>query len=310
MVTARERAHALDLLASMRRRMEEQISDPPTHDILKAGDTVLICKLQSERGKKLNGKMGLLESFTKNKERWVVLLEQENVLLKCINLKKVATRDKKTIEYLRSLGLKGETPEIIFSFLPQCSQCNNRIESEFFDLIGCSDWKNLTRNDSRCKECLVPKQINELLIEEATKQGRCEVIKMLVDWNADININGADSDTALIMSISSENKDCFDLLLSMGADVNKTRQDGWTPLMQAVNHPKEYYVTTLLRANANVNAAKASGEDALSYTYHMCWEKRFKALVSSHSSQEFDSAAVINAERKYQETLNYASSYV
>ncbi|MCJ1262547.1 hypothetical protein MMC22_002417 [Lobaria immixta] len=100
----------------------------------------------------------------------------------------------------------------------------------------------------------------ETALHYAPSQGNLETLKLLLDAKADISIQGRYEQTALDTAAAKGYLEIVKLLLNARADVNI--RDRWqnTPLHQAVSQGHVEVVKLLLSARANVNIQDSGGE--------------------------------------------------
>ncbi|KAK0636629.1 hypothetical protein B0T17DRAFT_86028 [Bombardia bombarda] len=91
----------------------------------------------------------------------------------------------------------------------------------------------------------------EPLLHTAAKRGNCEIVKMLLDHNADINERNDKGMTALHIAIEHNQGKVVMLLLQNGVDVNATDNEGHTALSLAVNNNCEAGVRLFLLHGAD-----------------------------------------------------------
>ena len=60
-----------------------------------------------------------------------------------------------------------------------------------------------------------------------------EIVKLLIQYNADVNAKRNDGYTALILAVKSKKEDIIEILLQNNANVNPKDQEGRTPLFLA-----------------------------------------------------------------------------
>ena len=110
------------------------------------------------------------------------------------------------------------------------------------------------------------------LINAADDGCYSRIVKVLLEFGADVNYKTEEGITALGRASVSGDSKSVRLLLEHGADVNVRDNEGWTPLMIASNLGNKEVVKVLLEAGADVNIknnenktacdlAKGSGED-------------------------------------------------
>ncbi|WP_144149937.1 ankyrin repeat domain-containing protein [Brachyspira hyodysenteriae] len=103
---------------------------------------------------------------------------------------------------------------------------------------------------------------NALLL--ASRNHYKEIIKILLEHNADVNFKSCSNNTAL--EYISNNDNNFDIALEFikrGADVNAIDNDGITPLMYAASYNAEKILNLLIENNADINIQSKSGFNAL-----------------------------------------------
>ena len=83
---------------------------------------------------------------------------------------------------------------------------------------------------------------NDTPLHNATHRGRLDLVRLLVEYGADMDIANNRGETPLRMAVDSVggNLDSLRYLLEQGADVNKADNDGNTPLLYAVKMGNYY----------------------------------------------------------------------
>jgi ankyrin repeat protein len=116
-------------------------------------------------------------------------------------------------------------------------------------------------------------------LHKAVRLGSIEIVKELLDFNADINIVESTDNpyTPLAASASEKNNAIFNLLIQFRADVNFTvRSNLYTPLVQSIMYDAFDLMETLLKSGANVNGSiEGDNETPL---YEAVTKKDTKAL--------------------------------
>ena len=96
-----------------------------------------------------------------------------------------------------------------------------------------------------------------------------EMIKLLLNAGADVNLNGKNIGwTMLSKNLESNEHDAEEiirLLIAAGADVNAKMNRGWTALMSSVQLHNITFVKLLLAAGADINSKDDKGETALMF---------------------------------------------
>lgn len=104
---------------------------------------------------------------------------------------------------------------------------------------------------------------------EASQVGNIEVVKVLLDAGADVNLKDEYDDTALLFSTWKCRTAVTQLLIDKGADVNiQNKGHEATPLMQAAECGDVTSVKALLGRGAKANVTHKTGEGALLYNVY------------------------------------------
>lgn len=91
----------------------------------------------------------------------------------------------------------------------------------------------------------------------------CEVVEVLLEYNANVNIQGHQNRTALMMAAQEGSENIVEILLAHSADVNIKDKDNETALTNAARNNKFEIVTILLKHNANVDTQGKDNQTAL-----------------------------------------------
>jgi uncharacterized protein len=97
----------------------------------------------------------------------------------------------------------------------------------------------------------------------AAARGNLKVMRLLLDWQADVNILDSGGNTALLHAAMRGRADAVRLLLKHGAKVNTPSSHGWTPLMAAAWEGHTSVVKDLLKRGANANLVNSEHRSAL-----------------------------------------------
>lgn len=103
------------------------------------------------------------------------------------------------------------------------------------------------------------------LLSFASFKGNEEMVKMLMERGADVNLKSEVGSTALINSARSGNKTILEMLINNGADVNAQESDGRTALMYAAWGNRTEIFKMLLAAGADVSLKDKNGDTALEW---------------------------------------------
>lgn len=115
-----------------------------------------------------------------------------------------------------------------------------------------------------------------------------ELVKLLIQNGADVNMKGQNGMTALHRVTLRKSPLCTKLLIDAGADVNVRQNDGgWTPLYHAVGNADEETVR-LLRAKADLNTECKPGRIPILHSI-ACGRDRILAMLIDHGG-DFDSS--------------------
>ncbi len=132
------------------------------------------------------------------------------------------------------------------------------------------------------------KDTNRTALIIAVDHNRNDIVKLLLQKNADVNHKDVTGRTALMYAIENNNTEIVKLLLNSGADVNQTNKAGQTALIIAVNHNRNDIVKLLLQKNADVNHKDATGKTALNYAVIYRNEEIIKLLTNSRIESQKD----------------------
>ena len=94
----------------------------------------------------------------------------------------------------------------------------------------------------------------------AAQAGKLEIVKFLIDSNADPHAVKADSSTALHDAAYNGNVEVCQLLLDKNADINVPDEDGWTPLHYAAARGDDTAFSFLIQRGADPDAKTDDGK--------------------------------------------------
>ena len=97
------------------------------------------------------------------------------------------------------------------------------------------------------------------LLRASTELVRESFMSVLLDRGADVNVEGSDGGTALMIASLQGHPSCISLLLDRGADVNAKTNNGATALMLASLHGHPSCISMLLDRGADVDAIANDG---------------------------------------------------
>ncbi len=95
------------------------------------------------------------------------------------------------------------------------------------------------------------KGVSPLIV--ASSRGDTELVSLLLQSGADVNVQDAKGRSALMSASKSGHPEVFSVLLQSGANVNKQNREGESSLMFASRNGHREIVSILLQSGANVN---------------------------------------------------------
>lgn len=99
----------------------------------------------------------------------------------------------------------------------------------------------------------------------ASQKGARDIVKLLVENGADVNLANNHSSTPLHIVSQSGNKEIVAVLLENGADINGTDKEGKTPLIYSLADGRTEFTKFLLSKGADKNIKDNAGYSALDY---------------------------------------------
>jgi hypothetical protein len=203
-------------------------------------------------------------SFLKTLDSLQIFLEAENKAFK----KQEAAREViKAQDTLLRMGVP-----VTGEALAQCAADDRVQEVSLFLAAGFSP-------DTRDKAG-VP------MINIAARNGSREVLKLLIQSGAEINLTADDrGSSALIDSAIGRYVDLVSDLIESGADVDIQSKDGQTALVMAVGADDEVVTEALLKAGANPDLSDSLGVSARKYA-NLFHNGSMLALFETYASQK------------------------
>jgi hypothetical protein len=119
-----------------------------------------------------------------------------------------------------------------------------------------------------------PGELHETAIMEAADLGNVDLVRLLLDHRADVNLKDDNGSTAVLNAAASDKANAIRILLANGADVNAKDGLGNTPLMECMfSHPSSKIngseidhlrcLQLLIAHGADVNAKDSDGSTAI-----------------------------------------------
>lgn len=93
------------------------------------------------------------------------------------------------------------------------------------------------------------------LIHSAVEASHLQMVKLLIEHEARVNVMDNDQTTPLLLGVQNMNLDMVRLLVESGADVHISNSSGWSPVHQAAESCSVEIIRLLLERGANVNQA-------------------------------------------------------
>ncbi|CAC5367615.1 unnamed protein product [Mytilus coruscus] len=154
---------------------------------------------------------------------------------------------------------------------------------------------------------------------KAVAQRKIKLVKLLLDGGVDVNFQGYDGKTPLIVACSclheNENSDCMILLINLlikgGANINAHDMKGRTALMYAVRHVLATDIIQLLLENgADPNILDDDGRNTYYYIRRNIWP-RYKKILRKYLRSQHDTKLTENNHHYHdlQRVNNYPLLY-
>jgi len=117
----------------------------------------------------------------------------------------------------------------------------------------------------------------------ACKRGYRDIIKLLLDKDADVNLISNESITPLHMAVTSGNKEVVKLLTDAGSDINATDKAGKTPLIYAVEARKAECARYLIELGADTSVMDNQNHTALDYANALGLVQLIESMAKENS---------------------------
>ncbi|ORX78142.1 ankyrin, partial [Anaeromyces robustus] len=110
----------------------------------------------------------------------------------------------------------------------------------------------------------------------ACKNNLIPVVKLFLEYHADVNIQDSEGYTSLMMACSRNNLNLVKVLLSHeSTDINKPTKEGCTPLMRACQIKNVDITVALIEAGADIYAIDEDQQTAL----HCACDRKLMKIV-------------------------------
>lgn len=118
---------------------------------------------------------------------------------------------------------------------------------------------------------------------EATRHEKADVVAMLIEAKADLNLPSKEGETPLFVAAGRGNPKVLTMLMAAGADTSLRSPAGTTLLMAVAGGGHTDVVGTLIKSGARVNEEDNGGETALHYAATQGRGQTIRALVDAHA---------------------------
>ena len=152
-----------------------------------------------------------------------------------------AKGDFKSVEFLIDCGADVNHMGSIFEEYP----IENACEGGNIDIV-----KILIFNGAKLRPSL---------LYLATRYNHCDIVKLLLENNADIEYRDHDSNYPMRYAAKNGCLDCINILLDSGMEIYSQNYSGTTPLMSAAKYGHPECVKILLKRGADVHTCDFSG---------------------------------------------------
>ncbi|CEL00910.1 hypothetical protein ASPCAL00502 [Aspergillus calidoustus] len=123
-------------------------------------------------------------------------------------------------------------------------------------------------------------------LSRAAKDGREEVVKLLLQQNANIEARDNDGQFPIILAAKNGHEQVVKLLLVQNANIEVKDNDGWTPLSWAAENGHEGVIKLLLEKDADVESKDITGWNPLLWAAEKGNEGVIKLLLEKDANIE------------------------
>ena len=103
-----------------------------------------------------------------------------------------------------------------------------------------------------------------------------EIVKLLLEARADVNIKDKYGEAALIYTLKYGYTEIVELLIEAGANVNIKDKDGLTALIYALKNGNLDIAKLLIEKGADINFKNKKGKNSLDYIIKKLWDKEYE----------------------------------
>ncbi len=203
--------------------------------------------------------------------------ENEDILILAEYFKKikntvlVVAAHTDNFEVADAMLFLGADPNKAYKFSYGCNSIILAVMNRSYKMLELLINKSQSKLDLNirvCKKVCVNngKTALNLICCDKTNNG-LKILKLLIDNNADINLQDLDGNSNLLIAVNNDNNTALSYLLKKGADPNLTSFCCWrSPLMAAASYGNEFALQYLIDFNANLDLTEKHN----GYTALMC----------------------------------------
>ena len=139
----------------------------------------------------------------------------------------------------------------------------------------------------------------------ASRRGAADVVKCLLENDADPNIVGANGYSSLIHAVKGGHEACVKLLLSASKiNVNQSDRDGRTAISYAAKQGSASLVSMLVEKGAYLNLAERNGDTPLIKAVKHGSLDTVKVLLNHFADTNIKGKVMLNKESKKKDLTN------
>lgn len=213
-----------------------------------------------------------------------------------------------------------KTAETFLSKYPDCANIElyqNIIDIEGYDYIAYSQFANFLigkeivtyTEEEKDKEKEWIKSYKRYPINIAARYGKTDIVKLLLKYNANVELQEEQGFTPLMSSIQNGHNEVVSLLLEIKQDLNKQNNVGTSALMVAALNGRTEIVKQLLAKNVNTDLRDITGFSAFMLSVSNGFADITKILLPYTNINEKTNtgatAILIASERGHNETVSF-----